>query len=197
VTESSAPSGSGSRPMREAEKPTNEATPGRSVGQDVSVDSPERADRPPTDDEVAARLTGLAQAVTDELGEAVVIEKESIPNASIEVTRLVPHKNGVCHVYWVEESSYGLILGVGKGGRWELSRDLKAVELIERIVRSVIDGRVTEVFAPNRSQVTVILDDGTPKISTEYRGLFALFPIPFWKHRGRTVTYERYRSGPS
>ena len=88
---------------------------------------------------------------------------------------------------------------VGNGGRWELNQgeSLKAVQLIERIVRSALDGRVTEVFGPGRSRVTIILEDRTPEVSTEYRTLLGVVPIPFWKHRGRTVTYEPYRSIPS
>lgn len=156
--------------------------------------SPERTDRPPTNDEVAARLSRLAQAVMDDLGDAIVIERQSIPNASVEVTQLVPQEAGACPASWAELGSSELVLSLGKGGRWELKRDLKAVELVERIVRSAIDGRVTEVFAPARSQVRVILEDGTPMVSTVYRGPSAMFPIPFWKHRGRAVSYKPYRS---
>jgi hypothetical protein len=157
----------------------------------------ERTDRPPSDDAVAARLGLLAQAVTDELGDVVAIERESIPSASVEGTRLVPHREGACYVYWAELDSSELVLQVGDGGRWELNRDLKAVERIERIVQSVINGRVTEVFGPARSQVTVTLDDVTTEVSTGYRGLLGAIPMPSWKDRGRVVAYDPYRSSPT
>jgi hypothetical protein len=83
-----------------------------------------------------------------------------------------------CYVYWAELGSSELMLQVGEGGRWELNRDLKAVELIERIMHSAID-------------------DGTTEVSTEYRGLLGAIPMPSWKDRGRVVAYNPYRSRPS
>ena len=130
------------------------------LGQHAGVVSLGPNDRPPTDDEVAAQLARFVQAVRDDLGEAVVIEKESIPDSSVEATSVAPQREGACTIYWLEVGSSELVLHVGDGGRWRLNRDLNAVKLIERIGRSVIDGRVQEVFALGRSEVSVISTTG-------------------------------------
>jgi hypothetical protein len=155
-------------------------------------EKPER-ERPPTDDAVAARLGLLVESVERQLGEAVNIRQESIPNASVETVRLDPQRPDACFVSWAELGVSELILQVGQGGRWELGRDLESVVLIERIVRAVIDGQVTEVRAPGRSKVTVNLDDGTQKSSVGHNAPLGLIPIPLWRRRGRSVSYSPYR----
>ena len=62
-----------------------------------------------------------------------------------------------------------MILGIGDhGGRWELGAGAEDVALLRDIARSVIAGRVREVFAPGRSAVSVTLADGS--VETEVGG---------------------------
>lgn len=149
-------------------------------------------EKPPTHDEVAARLTALTNSLKQRLGDAVTIHRDRSSDGYVESTHLDPRREDACPTSWAELGASELVLQVGEGGRWELTRDLEAVELIERIVTAVTEGRVTEVFGPSRSQVTVTLEDGTSKNSTGYQGLPGLVPSPGWRHRGRSVAYEPY-----
>jgi hypothetical protein len=153
---------------------------------------PDRPDRPPMDDVVAHSLSRLSDSIEQQLGDAVVITHESVPNASVEITRISPRKPGGCPAWWIEMGASGLDLGVGQGGRWELRRDKEAVDRIERVTAAVVKGNVVEVFGPNRSQVTVSLDDGSQLRSRELRGLLAILPAPGWTKWGRKVPYAAY-----
>ncbi|SDZ39634.1 hypothetical protein SAMN05444365_1135 [Micromonospora pattaloongensis] len=86
-----------------------------------------------------------------------------------------------------------LILEVGDyGGRWELEAGPEDVALLEDIVRSVIAGRVREVFAPGRSSVSVTLADASVETEIGGRGPTGCLPLPFWRRWSRSVQYAPY-----
>lgn len=150
-------------------------------------------ERPPVDDEVADRLRLLVQSVEGRLGQAVVVHKDSIRNAPVETLHLGPRRPDACPVSWAEMGGSELVLQVSGGGRWEMARNVESVSFIEQIVGAVIAGRVTEVIAPGHSKVTVTLGDGTEKSSVVHNDLLGLLPIPFWRSRGRSVSFSAYR----
>jgi hypothetical protein len=78
------------------------------------------------------------------------------------------------------------------GGQWELDRDEAAVDFMEDLVRSVVAGRVVEVFGPGRSRVEVTLSDGSRAVETGGDGLRGLLPSPGWKSRGHRIRYAPY-----
>jgi hypothetical protein len=149
---------------------------------------PDRPVRPPTDDFVAHSLARLSDSIHQQLGDAVVITRESVSNASVQITRISPKRPGGCPAWWIEMGTSGLDLGVGQGRRWELRRDQEAVDRIERVTAAVVKGNVVDVFGPNRSQVTVSLDDGSQLRSRELRGLLAILPAPGRSGAGRCLT---------
>ena len=149
-------------------------------------------ERPPANDEVAALLRLLIASVERQATDAVSISRQSIPNASVDITEINPRRSDACRLSWIEMGDKELILYVGRGGCWEQSRDVGVVAEIAEIVESVLAGRVTEVRAPGRSSVTVTLADGTQK-SSQVRSLGGILPIPFWRHLGRKVSYAPYR----
>jgi hypothetical protein len=151
----------------------------------------ERLDRPPTDDDVAHGLAELIDSLHEDFPDAIVIEHESVPTASVEVTNIVPKRPDACRMTWVEMGQSELILGIGHA-QWEWRRDQATLNRIRQVIDSVARGRVSEVFGPNRSEVTVTLSDGTLVRATAHRGLFSLVPAPGWTRWGRKVAYSGY-----
>lgn len=91
---------------------------------------------------------------------------------------------------------FEVVLGVegGLGGRWELECSHADVDMLEAIVRSIVDGRVREVRAPGRSCVTVSLGDGRDLRETGGVAPTGCLPMPFWKRWGHRIDYQPYRS---
>ncbi|MGB3053392.1 MAG: hypothetical protein WBB52_00955 [Acidimicrobiales bacterium] len=143
-----------------------------------------------TRDSAAESLTALADELEHSLGDAVTIDRWAVPGDGVTLT---PTRNTALAVGWMDfgDEVYLETLG-GPGGRWELRRSRQDIEWLESIVRSVIAGRVTEVFGPSRSQVTVTTEDG--KRYSE-RGAVAgdgCIPLPFWTRWGQKVKYTPY-----
>lgn len=149
-------------------------------------------ERPPADDDVGRRLRLLVESVENQLGEAVSVQRQSPPNASVEIVRLEPSRPDACFAAWIEMGGSELILCVGKGGRWELPRDVESVTFVEGAVEAVIDGRVVEVFAPGRSRVTVTLGNGTQRSSVVANFPWGIIPLPYWRRWGKLVRYSHY-----
>ena len=132
-------------------------------------------------------MAALVDQIEATFGDLVEVRRgERLPEVSIEPTR-----EGACWVWWIELCDE-VVLQVSDGGRWELQRTVKDVELLERIVESVAAGRVVEVIGPARSSVTVTFDDGSTEKSDVGQGLKGCLPLPGWPRWGRKVQYLPY-----
>lgn len=144
-------------------------------------------------DPAADALAALVDDLERSLGDGATIERADVPADGVTLT---PSRDSALAVGWMDfgDEIYLETLG-GPGGRWELSRSSQDIELLEAIVRSVVAGRVTEVFGPSRSKVTVTTADG--KQYSE-RGSVAgegCIPLPFWTRWGHKVEYTPYLTG--
>jgi hypothetical protein len=89
-----------------------------------------------------------------------------------------PRRSDALAVTWLDVGEELQIQAGHGGGPWELGRNPEDVDFLEDVARSVIAGRVVEVFGPNRSRVEVTLADGTQAVETGYNGLRACLPKP-------------------
>lgn len=106
---------------------------------------------------------------------------------------VLPAREGARSIWWYERCDE-VVLGVGEeGGRWEFAADDDGLAFLEDVVRSTIAGRITEVLAPGRSRVVVVLADGSHEAETGYGGLRGCLPIPFWRRWSREIRYLPYR----
>ncbi len=141
-------------------------------------------------DEVNERLERLAADIESQLGDAVAIHREDILGGSWTLRPVNARSLGVS---WID---LGLDLQVetasGLGGRFELERAQTDVAFIEDIVWSVVAGRVEEVFAPGRSQVSIVLSDGTRVREIGGDAPMGCLPLIGWRWWGSRVRYEPY-----
>jgi hypothetical protein len=147
-----------------------------------------------TRDTAAESLAALVDDLERSLGDAVTIDRSDVPGDGVTLT---PSRDTALAVGWMDfgDEVYLETLG-GPGGRWELRRSTQDIELLESIVRSVVAGRVTEVFGPSRSKVTVTTADG---MQYSERGSVAgegCIPLPFWTRWGHKVEYTPYLGDP-
>ncbi|MBC7597300.1 MAG: hypothetical protein H7288_25835 [Kineosporiaceae bacterium] len=142
-------------------------------------------------DPVGARLVALVNALTSELGTRASVSVQEEPNTPRQVD-VIPRTDSALPVGWIELGSELILQAGHHGGRWELKRELEQMDFLEDVVRSVIDGRVTEVFAPGRSRVEVTLRDGSVVAEAGYATLRGCLPLPGWVRRGRRVHYAPY-----
>jgi hypothetical protein len=133
----------------------------------------------------SARSLRLARKLSGELaGVAEVTITEIAPGVSVDV---VPRRDGARSISWADFGSE-IVVQVGEfGGRWEIGGDDEDLAFLEDIVRSVIAGRVSEVFAVARSRVVVTLDDGSHEAETGYDGLAGCLPLPLWPRWSRKI----------
>lgn len=128
-----------------------------------------------TADPVGQRLASFAEELAASLPGMVEVEA----NDALAVV-LHPKRPDALGLAWHDDGE-GLqveTLG-GPGGRWELGRTEADAALLEDIVRSVVAGRVVEVFGgPDRSRVSVTLAAGTTEVETGYEGLSGFLPVP-------------------
>jgi hypothetical protein len=147
---------------------------------------------PDAPDEVAVRLAALAEELAEELGEHATVQVE--PTGPNEVlTTITPTSRRALSVQWCDEGEMLDLTAGHNGGSWcFLDRDLDRVDFIEQVTRSVIAGRVVEIFAYGRSRVQVTLEDGTLVEETggDLRGCL---PLPRWPRWGRRVHYAPYQ----
>ncbi len=141
-------------------------------------------------DGVRQRLEAFADQVEREVaGFADINRREP------HFVELAPHNERAVGVLWFATGNELQVetLG-GRGGRWELGREDADVAFVEEVVQAAVAGRISEVFGPNRSTVTVTLSDGSTDSDTVYGpGVAGLLPRPGWRRRGTTVQYEPYR----
>jgi hypothetical protein len=158
---------------------------------------------PRTPDQIAARLDLFVDELRTELGDAASIEVED--HEGWRSVDLMPTRAGALPVSWEDffptRSADGLrdagalqVESPGHpGGRWELNRDQDDLLFLMDYVRSVVAGRVVEVFGPDRSRVEVTLSDGTTVVETGGRAPVGCLPLPGWVRRGRRVQYAPYQ----
>lgn len=109
------------------------------------------------------------------------------------LVELAPRNERSVGVVWFDTGDELQVETLGdRGGRWELDRTEADAEFLEGVVRAAVAGRVTEVFGPKRSAVTVTFEDGTTDTEVGY-GPGAWLPSPGWRRRGRRVQYEPYQ----
>ncbi|MFJ6200200.1 hypothetical protein [Micromonospora sp. NPDC092111] len=146
---------------------------------------------PDTDRPARTPTRHLARRLARELTGVATVEIDDVKGRlSVAVT---PGNPDARAFGWTDFSDE-LVLQVGDyGGRWELEAGPEDVALLEDIVRSVIAGRVREVFAPGRSAISVTLADGS--VETEIGGdaPAGCLPLPFWRRWSRSVQYAPYR----
>jgi hypothetical protein len=132
----------------------------------------------------------FARQLAKELAEAATVEITSIEGGiSVDVTPRTP----ASRAFGWSDFSDEIIVQVGDyGGRWELEAHPEDIALLEDIARSVIAGRVREVFAPGRSSVSVTLADGSIETETGAEAPRGCLPLPFWRRWSRTVQYAPY-----
>ena len=104
-----------------------------------------------------------------------------------------PVKSGALGM-WIALDQWLIVEAGQVGGHWELDYDnADDMHLAEEIIGAVILGRVNERFGIGRSLVTVERADGSTTFELGYRGLWAMFPQPWWTRRGRQMHYLPYR----
>lgn len=139
-------------------------------------------------DAIRQRLDALADELERNLA-GVAEVRRSEPHF-VEVT---PRNHRAVGVIWFDTGDELQVETLGdRGGRWQLRRSEADAALVEELVRAVVAGRVSEVFGPHRSAVTVTFEDGSTDTEVGY-GPGAFLPRPGWKRRGRQVKYEPYR----
>ena len=156
-------------------------------------------DGPLTPDQATARLNLFIAELRSELGEAVLIQVHD--RDGWRAVDLTPTRTGALAVWWTDfyltgDGSTGdfLLVQAGhQGGRWELGRDEDDLSFMADLVRSVIAGRVVEVFGPSRSRVEVTLSDGTTTVEIGAQAPVGCLPVPGWMRHGRRVQYTPYR----
>lgn len=160
-------------PHRAPWRSTVDAAPGARVGVAASEPvGPWAADA--TTSEAAAQLDVLLRDLVARFGPEIVRPGDWGGVA-------LPQPAGACPVNWLPLGDE-IILEVGRGGcRWELASTPEDVAFLRDVVDAALDGRVSEVFGPARSCVTVTLADGrrvTTEQSTVPRGCL---PVPRWR----------------
>jgi hypothetical protein len=146
----------------------------------------------PQDTDPSARLERFAARLERALGGAVSVERSS-PTDRASMVTFTPANPGALGVAWFEGVGQVTVWTAGgTGGRWELSASDRDLDLVEDIVQSVVEGRVSEVVGPSRSRVTVTLSSGRELSASGAAGLSGCVPLPFWTKWGRKTRYGPY-----
>jgi hypothetical protein len=137
----------------------------------------------------SARSLDFARVLSGELGGAAEVTIAEIGGGvSIDV---VPRRSGARPVSWADFGGE-IVVQVGEfGGRWKIGAEDQDLAFLEDVVRSVIAGRVSEVFAVARSRVVVTLADGSQEVETGYDGAAGCLPLPLWPRWSRKIQYCR------
>ncbi len=129
-----------------------------------------------TSDAAAAQLEGLRRDLVARFGPEVV-------RAGDEGRIVLTPPTGACPVTW-RPLGDEIILGIGRGGcRWELASTPDDVAFLRDVVDAALDGRVSEVFGPARSRVTVTLADGRQVMTEQATVPRGCLPVPRWRRR--------------
>lgn len=134
----------------------------------------------------------LAAELTDYVADSASVSIDSVSQGQIMTMSVEPRNKDSRPISLIAEQ--WLVLTVGNnGGRWELDYTEDDIALALDIMRSVVDGRVTERFGLFRSHVTVVLRDGRAISETGYGGCIAfLIPNPGWRTIGPIKRYSPY-----
>ncbi|MEV4661074.1 hypothetical protein AB0J85_03910 [Micromonospora echinofusca] len=148
-------------------------------------------DEPDTDQPPRTPTLKIARQLASELVGVATVEIDGIKcGISVGITP----RNPDARAFGWTDFSDELILQVGDyGGRWELEAGPEDVAMLEDIVRSVIAGRVREVFAPGRSAISVTLADGSVETEIGGEAPAGCLPLPFWRRWSRSIQYAPYR----
>ena len=138
------------------------------------------------------RLEALANDLERSLGDAAVVEREVYDGLRGHVVTIRPRRSDAVTIWWADLDMEVILDLPGTGGRWELGPSDSDLDLLEAIVRSVIDGRVSEVRGPARSRVTVTLGDGKSQTTSVGQAPVGCLPMPFWTRWGRKVQHSPY-----
>ncbi|MBF9131271.1 hypothetical protein I0C86_20230 [Plantactinospora sp. S1510] len=132
----------------------------------------------------------LATQLAYELAGTAEVEIERLRwGVGVTVTPTNPDARGFAWSEFAEE----IVLQVGEyGGRWELRPVREDLDFLGNVARSVVAGRVREVFARGRSLVEVAMPDGSVEAETGYEGLSGCLPLPLWRRWSRSVQYAPY-----
>ncbi|MBQ1072616.1 hypothetical protein KBX06_05455 [Micromonospora sp. C31] len=148
-------------------------------------------DEPDTDQLPRTPTLKFAKQLARELVGVATVEIDGIQGGtSVDVTPRNPHARAFG---WMDFSQQLILQVGGYGGRWELDAGPEDVALLEGIARSVIAGRVREVFAPGRSAISVTLADGAVETEIGGEAPAGCLPLPFWRRWSRSVQYAPYR----
>ncbi|MDG4763168.1 hypothetical protein O7632_03450 [Solwaraspora sp. WMMD406] len=101
---------------------------------------------------LAVELSDCARVLVDHAGTGTLID-------------IVPCRAGTRSVSWADFGDEVIVQVGTYGGRWELGGGEQDLAFLEDLVRSVVAGRVVEVFGVRRSRVVVVLTDGTKETS--------------------------------
>jgi hypothetical protein len=144
------------------------------------------------DDDVADRLDTLWAAFGGELADVAEVGSKLDHGALLRwLEPTTPNAAAVCVADFGTE--LGLVIGHrGEGGRWELKRNVRQVDFVEDVARSVVAGRVVETIVPGRSTMTVTLADGTTAREIAMLSLRGLLPGARWSRSRRTIDYAPY-----
>lgn len=133
----------------------------------------------------------IARQLAQELAGVATVEINTI-NGGMSVG--VTPRNPDARAFGWTDFSDELVLEVGDyGGRWELKAVPEDIALLEDIARSVIAGRVREVFAPGRSAISVTLASGSVETEIGGEAPAGCLPLPFWRRWSRSTQYAPYR----
>jgi hypothetical protein len=146
-------------------------------------------------DVVGSRLEAFADRVEAEYAATCTVARRMISDDRIRSVWIAPTNAQASQTGWLDFGSYLQVsAGSGQaGGSWELDRTVENVGFVERVVTAVVQGRVTEVFGPSRSRVSVTFDDGTVWTETGYNAPWGFPPSPEWARHGRVLNYSPYR----
>lgn len=147
-------------------------------------------DEPHTEQPSRTPTLTFARHLAKELAGVATVKVDDIEGGiTVGVT---PRKPDARAFGWTNFSD-DIIMGIGDhGGRWELGAGPEDVALLRDIARSVIAGRVSEVFAPGRSAVSVTLADGSVETEIGGEAPIGCLPLPFWRRWSRTIHYAPY-----
>jgi hypothetical protein len=143
-------------------------------------------------DEVALRLVRLADDLEAELGDCATVERLA-HGEGLNGTRVTPPHLNALPLAWLDFGDALQVEAGHNGGRWELGRDSDDLDFLEDVARSVVAGRVVEVFGPSRSRVEVTLSDGSLSTETGYSSPGGCLPLPGWTKLGRRIHYSPYQ----
>lgn len=137
-------------------------------------------------------VDSLEEYVRNLVGASASLQRSSYNEGRISILTVAPlnpkaRRLAVIGQQWLQ------IEAGEHGGRWELDYTDEDVERARDIIEAVTRGRVVELMSLGRSEVSVTLATGEHVTETGYSSGLGWLPIPGWRARARTVSYEPYQ----